>query len=229
ALDGVSGAYFVYPIAPGLIEATAFFAQAASEAHVSHIVNMSQISARREAKSHAAFNHWVAERVFDWSGLAVTHLRPTFFAEWFLYNTVGIAQGIKDGRVRLPFGDDAKHAPIAPEDQAPLIATILEAPAAHRGKTYRLLGPKEYTYPQAVETIAQLLGRTITYERIPLDAYHEQLVKRSGPFFAQHIVEVAKDHAAGVFSGTDDAIANITGQAPMGLEEFITKHRETFV
>src|SRR5215831_20960069 len=47
ALDEVSGAYFVYPIAPGLIEATAFFAQAASEAHVSHIVNMSQTSARR--------------------------------------------------------------------------------------------------------------------------------------------------------------------------------------
>src|SRR5215831_1219384 len=116
ALDEVSGAYFVYPIAPGLIEATALFAQAASEAHVAHIVNMSQISARRDAKSHAAFNHWIAERVFDWSGLSVTHLRPTFFAEWFLYNTVGIAQGIKDGRVRLPFGDDGKHAPIAAED-----------------------------------------------------------------------------------------------------------------
>src|SRR5918996_1522633 len=51
ALDGVSGAYFVYPVAPGLIEATAFFAQAASEAHVSHIVNMSQISARRKPKA----------------------------------------------------------------------------------------------------------------------------------------------------------------------------------
>src|SRR5690349_7532730 len=84
ALEDVAGAYFVYPIAPGLIEATAYFAQAAKEARVPAIVNMSQISARREARSHAAFNHWMAERVFDWSGLAVTHLRPTFFAEWFL-------------------------------------------------------------------------------------------------------------------------------------------------
>src|SRR5581483_4496146 len=50
ALEDVSGAYFVYPIAPGLIEATAYFAQAAKEAGVSAIVNMSQISARREAK-----------------------------------------------------------------------------------------------------------------------------------------------------------------------------------
>ena len=40
ALEGVSGAYFVYPIAPGLIEATAYFAQAAKEATVATVVNM---------------------------------------------------------------------------------------------------------------------------------------------------------------------------------------------
>jgi NAD(P)H dehydrogenase (quinone) len=81
ALDGISGAFFVYPIVPGIVDATAYFAQAAKEATVSTVVNTSQVSARREAKSHAAFNHWMAEQVFDWSGLAVTHLRPIFFAE----------------------------------------------------------------------------------------------------------------------------------------------------
>jgi uncharacterized protein YbjT (DUF2867 family) len=223
ALEDVSGAYFVYPIAPGLIEATAYFAQAAKEATVSTVVNMSQISARREAKSHAAFNHWMAERVFDWSGLAVTHLHPTFFAEWFLY----YAQNIKDGLVQMSFGE-SKHAPIAAEDQARVIASILENPSAHQGKTYSLFGPKEYTYAEAFAKIADILGRNITYERIPLEAFREQSEKRRGPFFAQHIVEVAKDHAAGVFSGTDEVIEKITGQPPMGLEEFIKKHREVF-
>lgn len=228
ALQDVSGAYFVYPIAPGLIEATAYFAQAAKEAKVPAIVNMSQISARRQAKSHAAFNHWIAERVFDWSGLAVTHLRPTFFAEWFLRGPLlNMAQQIKDGLVQLPFGE-GKHAPIAAEDQARLIASILEQPAAHTGQIYRLFGPKEYTFPEAFEKIAQILGRQIEYERISLEAFHEQLVKGRNPFFAQHIVEVAKDHAAGVFSGTDEVIEKITGQPPMGLEEFINKHREAF-
>src|SRR5215467_3343650 len=50
AMEGVKGAYFVYPIQPGILQATAYFAQAATEAAVSAIVNMSQISARREAK-----------------------------------------------------------------------------------------------------------------------------------------------------------------------------------
>lgn len=164
----------------------------------------------------------MAERVFDWSGLAVTHLRPTFFAEWFLF----AAQQFKGGLVQWPF--EGKHAPIAAEDQARLIATILEQPSAHAGHIYHLFGPREYTYAEAFEKISQILGRQITYERISYEAYHEQLLKIRSPFFAQHIVEVAKDHEAGVFSGTDEVIENITGQPPMGLEEFINKHRKAF-
>src|SRR5260221_3301054 len=219
ALEGFAGAYFVYPIAPGLIEATAYFAQAAKEATVATVVNLSQISARREAKSHAAFNHWTAERVFDWSGLAVTHLHPTFFAEWFL----SYAQSIKDGLVQMPFGE-SKHAPIAAEDQARLIASILENPSAHKGKTYQLFGPKEYTYAEAFEKISQILGRKIKYERISFEAFHEQVVKWGGSFLAQHLVEVARDHAAGIFSCTDEVNEHTTGQPPMDLETYIRNH-----
>ena len=85
ALRGVNRAYFVYPIRPGLVQATTQFAQSAIESDVEAIVNMSQASARSDAKSHAARDHWLAERVFDWSGLNVTHIRPTYFAEWLLY------------------------------------------------------------------------------------------------------------------------------------------------
>src|SRR6267142_918100 len=81
----IRSAYFLHPIAPGIISASAYFAQAAKEASVTAIINMSQISARRESTSHAAQDHWVAERVFDWSGVATTHLRPTFFADWLVY------------------------------------------------------------------------------------------------------------------------------------------------
>jgi NmrA-like family len=39
ALSGVKRAYFVYPIRPGILQATAYFAQAAKEAGVEGIVN----------------------------------------------------------------------------------------------------------------------------------------------------------------------------------------------
>jgi NAD(P)H dehydrogenase (quinone) len=110
ALNGVQRAYFVYPIRPGILQATAYFAQAAKEAGVDGIVNMSQKSARENAKSHAATDHWLSERIFDWSGLTVAQIRPTYFAEWLLY----LAPMIKAGLLHVPFGT-AKHAPIAAE------------------------------------------------------------------------------------------------------------------
>jgi uncharacterized protein YbjT (DUF2867 family) len=107
AMEGVRGAYFVYPFKPGLIEAAAFFSQAAIEAGVESIVNMSQKSARREAKSEAARDHWITEQVFDWSGVPTTHIRPTFFAEWLLYPMDG--WNVKEGVIEFPFAD-GRHA-----------------------------------------------------------------------------------------------------------------------
>lgn len=47
------------------MDATANVALAAKENGAQAIVNMSQVSARRESASNAARQHWVAERVLD--------------------------------------------------------------------------------------------------------------------------------------------------------------------
>jgi uncharacterized protein YbjT (DUF2867 family) len=49
AMQGTDAAYLVYPVQPGLIEATVNFAQAAKEASAAAIVNLSQPSANRTA------------------------------------------------------------------------------------------------------------------------------------------------------------------------------------
>lgn len=103
AMEGIDAAYFVFPIAPQLIDAAAYFAQAVREAGVGAIVNLSQATARRDSGSHAAQNHWIAERVFDWSGVPVTHLRPTLFAEWLLYPFT-LARITAQDVLALPFG-----------------------------------------------------------------------------------------------------------------------------
>src|SRR5437763_9983874 len=54
AMQGVRSAYFLHPISPGIVQASAFFAQAAKEAGVATIVNMSQISARRNSDAGAS-------------------------------------------------------------------------------------------------------------------------------------------------------------------------------
>src|SRR5260221_1375505 len=164
ALKGVSRAYFVYPIRPGLVQTTAQFAQGAKEAGVEAIVNMSQVSAREDAKSHAAREHWLAERVFDWSGLNVAHIRPTYFAEWLLY----LAPMIRQGVMYAPF-TTRRHAPIAGEDQGRVIVGILENPEPRCGKIYPLYGPVELTHDEIAKLVGGVLGREITYQSMPIE------------------------------------------------------------
>ena len=248
AVQGVERAYFCYPIRPGIIQATAYFAQAAKKAGIDCVVNMSQISAREDAKSHAAQDHWLAERVFDWSGLTVAHLRPTYFAEWLLY----LAPMIRAGLLHVPFGP-GRHAPIAAEDQARVIVGILEGPASHRGKVYPLFGPKEYTHAEIAQVLGRVLGKEVRYKQVTVEEMAQSMASRGSPapgqvnartmygepeqlqrgelkesFLLQHIREVAADHQAGVFAGTNDVIETIGGRPPLSLEAFIEKHRKAF-
>lgn len=229
AMEGIRSAYFLYPIRPGIIEASAFFAQAAKEAGVGAIVNMSQISARRVAKSHAARDHWVSERVFDWSGVATTHLRPTFFADWFVHYGFSKAMWAKK-RIELPFADQ-RHAPISSEDQGRVIAHILAEPAGHAGEVIPLYGPVEMDHHEIAAVMSRVLGTEITYAPISIDQFRHDMVQTYGfhPFLAQHLGEVAKDYRDGVFSGVSDAVERITGRPPLGMAEVIERNRESFV
>jgi NAD(P)H dehydrogenase (quinone) len=228
ALTDIKRAYFVYPVAPGIVDATAIFACAGKQARLEVVVNMSQKPARREAKSWASRNHWLAEQVFNWSGLNVTHLRPTFFAEWFLYFRSQIAT---EGKFQLPFGD-GKHAPIAAEDQARVIVGILEHPQPHQGQVYELYGPVEMTHHEIAAVISKVLSRTIVYENVPLDNLEAHLRERKirplSPYVAQHVASVAVDYQQGVFEGTNDVVATVGKCTPMTIESFIAKHWDAF-
>ena len=226
AVDGVRAAYFVYPISPGLLEATATFAQAAEEAGVTAIVNMSQISARRGAASDAARIHWLGERILDWSPVAATHLRPTYFAEWF---TIFGAKGIREeGVLRLPFGD-GRHAPITAEDQGRVIAAILENPDEHAGQVYPLFGAVEMNHYQIADAISEALGRPVRYEPADIPTWIEGIKAQGFPeFLAQHLSNVAVDYQNGIFAGNNDLVERIGGKKPTTVQEFITDHLAAF-
>ena len=227
ATAGTTAAYFCYPIRPGLIQATAYFADAAKRAGLEALVNLSQISARENSKSHAARDHWIAERVFDWSGVPVVHLRPTFFAQWLLYPR-SRATIVEEGIIDLPYGE-GRHAPIAAEDQARLIAAILAEPAAHLGKTYPLHGPIEQDQAGIAAAVSEVLGRKISYRPLTIPQYRERLEKAGLPeIMIQHFCAVALDYQNGIFSGEDKIIAEVTGQPPMTVQEFVTLHRNAF-
>jgi NAD(P)H dehydrogenase (quinone) len=226
AATGVTAAYFNYPIRPGLIEATANFAQAASEAGVHAVVNMSQISARREAKSYAARQHWIAERLLDRTALVTAHLRPTFFMEWL--NSFWVRAGDNEGIYRLPLAD-VRHAPIAAADQAKVIAAILQNPGPHDRQIYPLFGAEELDWYAIAAKIQDTLGIPVRYEPIEISTFAAGLTAAGGSaHFVQHLSNVTQDYRDGVFSGINNLIEVIGGSKPITVEEHVAATRSTF-
>ena len=227
AAAGTNAAYFCYPVSPGLIQATTYFADAAKRASLRAVVNMSQISAREGSESHAARDHWIAERVFDWSGVPTIHIRPTFFAEWLLFPFVR-STIVENGTIDLPYGN-GRHAPIAGEDQARAIATLLTNPTAHVGKIYPLCGPTELDQAGIAAAMTEVLGRKISYQPLSIPQYRERLEKAGlHEFMIQHFCAVAIDYQNGLFLGEDKIITELTGKPPMTVQDFVASHRQAF-
>ncbi|MCV7422141.1 NAD(P)H-binding protein [Mycobacterium yunnanensis] len=226
AMAGVDAAYFCYPISTdGLLASTAMFAQAASEAGVGAVVNMSQISARRDATSHAAQEHWLAERLLDRSAFVTTHLRPTFFAEWL---TWAWRRDEQEAVVQLPFGT-GRHAPISARDQARVIAAVLQNPGPHDRQIYPLVGAKELDHYAIVDEIDSALGLPVRYEPVDIPSFAALLTsKGTTQHFVQHISSVAQDYQEGVFAGENNLVEVITGHPPMTVREFVTANLAAF-
>jgi uncharacterized protein YbjT (DUF2867 family) len=228
ALTGVHSAYFVYPVRAQLMEATAYFAYTAAEAGVSAIVNMSQISARRDAESDAARQHWFAEKVFDRCGVPVTHLRPTFFMEWLQYPFQ--LPLIRDKNILSVPAGNGRHAPIAAADQGRVISTILMDPKPHAGQTYRLFGAVEMSHSQVADALSEVLGRRIEYVNESIPDFEIRLNKLGSiqPHRIQHFLGVYVDYQNGIFAGTNDVVERLTGRAPMTVQAYVEQNRDAF-
>ena len=223
AMEGIDAAYLVYPVQPGLIDATVNFAQAAREAGVSAVINLSQRSADRNSKSNSCKETFIAEQVLNWSGLAVTHLRPTYFLEWLLY-PFQLPLFVEKGILRLPVGK-GRHAPIGAEDQGRVIAAILQNPGEHKGQTYPLFGPVEMDHEQMASELGEALGRTIVFQNISIAEYCKSLEPMGvSAYMIQHFEGAMDAYQHGVMSGMNDNVERLTGRKPMSVGEFARAH-----
>jgi uncharacterized protein YbjT (DUF2867 family) len=228
AMKDITSVFFVYPVKAGLLEATAYFAQAALEENVSHFVNISQRTSLRNAPSKSAQEHWLAEALLDRSGVPVTHLQPTLFMEWLAY----FAQEVKDNnRLISPFGD-ASYGMINAEDIGRVGAAVIANPEDHIGKTYQLYGPREITGPEITAALSEALKRDISYMPLSPEVVGDIIGSSNSPFnnpyTIKHIIAIGHMFPTGDFRGMNNNVELLSGHKPSSISQFITQNIEMF-
>ncbi len=226
AMAGLKRAYFCYPPADRLLEATTNFAIVAKEVSLEALVNMSQFEVRDANPSHLANKHWLGERVLEWADVGVTHIRPTFFAEMSLIlNGKTIAS---EGKMYLPYGD-GKHAPVSAEDIARVVVGVLTNPGPHTGEIYKVTGPEDLSIAEIAEIFNSALGYPFDYVDIPLEVWQKALADLGlSPFLIQHLGHMAEDHKNGFFAGVTNVVHKVGGRQPQSLEDFIRANAQAF-
>jgi uncharacterized protein YbjT (DUF2867 family) len=233
AIEGCERVYFGMAVSPSYLEATVNAAAVAKHHGVSAFVNISQMTVSQmdinsTTDSPQQKLHWLAEQALNWSGLPVVHVRPTAFLDTFFLRLS--ASSIRDHRqIRLPFGN-GKTSPIASEDVARVIATILKAPDPHIGKVYELTGPRSQDMNGVAEEFSKALGSPITYVDVPWEPWRKQLEDsgRLPPHALAHLATMALLKQQNRYDRLTSDVEKITGKPPLSVYEFVLRHADFY-
>jgi uncharacterized protein YbjT (DUF2867 family) len=124
------------------------------------------------------------------------HVRPTVLLEgFFLIFTADLVR--ESHQIRLPFGE-GKTLPVAVEDVARVIAALLANPQPHIGKIDHLTGPQSENRHFFAQEYSKALGRTITFQDLPVEPWRDGLLARGLPLCPRqdHLFASTKWHIA---------------------------------
>ena len=222
ALDGIETAFFCYPVADGIAEATGLFAAAGREHGLKRVVNMSVSASGPSNPSPHGRAQWVSENILDWTGFVCTHLRiDGFFHELLLLHTQFIR---REGVIRNSHGDLAVNW-ISGEDAGVIAASLLADPDQTSESVVYPTGPEQLTYGQVAELVTSIVGRPVRYEEITPEAYRDILdvvLQGKNPRAVDHLVAqttTLRDHPKPL--PTNDLTERFIGRQPRTMRDFI--------
>jgi uncharacterized protein YbjT (DUF2867 family) len=235
ALNGVSRAFFTMAVSANYLEAAAVMCALADEnGGIEALVNMSQmtVSEMTPTSSEESLQqrlHWLSERIMNWSGLPVVHVRPTVFLDNPLFTLLQRRSIAENGVLALPFGR-GHTSPIAATDVARVVAAILQDPAGHIGQVYELTGPAVLDVAGLAEQYSAALGRPVSGLDLPADDYAASLAALGIPsHVSRHMLTVGALHRADRYNRLTDDVEKVTGRPAASVEQYIAAHRDLFV
>ena len=181
------------------------------------------------SESHHQRLHFLSEQVLNWSGLPVVHVRPTVFLDTGLFTTLAALSIADSGTIRLPFGT-GRTSPIASDDVARVVATVLTGPGPYIRRALELTGPRSQDMNGIAAEYARALGRPISYVDVPWETWAEQVLARAnlGPYVDEHIATMARLHRENRYDRVTDTVEKITGRPAESVEQFVAQRSDLF-
>ena len=166
------GAYGVYSVqdfwAVGVrreVQQGRNLADAAKKAGVAHFVFSSLGGAERNSGIDHWESKWEIEQHIRKLGLPATMIRSVAFMENYYIDQVEI--GILNGKLLDPIRGDKPYQTIAADDIGGFVALAFERPAEFIGEAVEIAG-SELTNREAAEVFGRVLGKNVTFRRLPL-------------------------------------------------------------
>ena len=223
ALDGVDRVFFTYPVADGLLAATAVMAAAAKEAGIRRLVDVSFPITKTTSISPRARQHWVSERIFEAANIGAVHVRAAAFFE----NVAGIGKLARNGEFAAAFGPpDGVMALVAGSDVA-RVATGVLADAAFPAQPYYRLISTVLTVGELVDEIGIQLGTPLRYVEVEEVQWREKAIAEGvDPEHAGHLsrwgralADMAKH--GDIYHKVTTDIEKVIGAPPLALRDFL--------
>ncbi len=235
AMTSVDRMFFSMSVSPDYLQATAVVCAAALELGCLEVlVNMSQMTVSQmtltstgESRQHRL--HYLAEKVLNWSGVPVVHVRPTTFLDNPIFTLFAVPSLRERNVLVLPFGG-GRTSPIAASDVARAVSTVLLDPAGRIGHVYELTGPESLDIEGLAAQYARGLQRPITGIDVPIDSWIEQVLKPVGlpTHLQQHLATMARLHREGRYDRATHDIEKLTGRAASTVAQYITENPQLF-
>jgi NAD(P)H dehydrogenase (quinone) len=228
ALKDVQRAYFCPPFDPYMIQGAVAFAVAAKEAHLEHIVGLTQWLASPSHPSLMTRQLWLVDRLFSMTpGVTHTIVRPGIFADAYLA-TIGSAVHLG---IFPWMSGNSRNAPPSNEDIARVAVAALMDPARHAGKSYRPTGPELLSAQEMANAIGRAVGRSVRFVPTPTWLFMKAARMSGYPIdLFSGIRYYIDDHERGAFelrAPTTDVL-DVTGRPAEDFETIARRYAAPF-
>lgn len=182
---------------------------------VRHVVDLSAYGA--ETRDDLALRK--IEKYLERSGMAFTHLRPTWFMQIFAAGSLLAGIRSRDA-IALPAAD-ARISYVDVRDIAAVAAVALSA-QGHAGKAYTLTGPQSLDHHAIARELSQAAGKTVRY--LPIseeDARKVLLVAGFSLERAERLLGFYRLVRSGACDSISPDVETVLGRPAIAMAQFV--------